>query len=403
LSFFFVVEAKEFLYPVAVHNNHGVVKIYLVYQKSVEHLELLVWDPVTKETDKGLLSTYTPGVFKILPGGSGFSFVDKGRILVKSFTKRSPKSVAFYAPIDDIALIHWIDDSSFYFMAKESKHYSLFHANAQGDLHVVAKSEYADYMYPQKVDDSLFFLRRVKQGDEYHYSLVAAPYPLIPNYSFENDSSAYEQIARLNQEQLGQMVSLVSSEDIEPMLDLGEGAASFLTMVSPRQGFYVEHPRVIERSEACVPFSYYQLDKKEQRWEKKKLFSFRLPTHFFLEENEFRLYESLLPLLPRHTKNGIFFTDCYDTNRLKTGIAKYDLKNGSLTYVSSSPSGDIVGDAFFAPLCVGAVVFYGGVLLPEDFGTGNRLPAIWINEDGRLCVDLPVTFDSELQNITKIT
>ncbi len=382
--------SKEFLYPVAATVQNESIKIYLVYQKSVGHLELLVWDPVTKITTKGLLSTFTPGIFKILPDGSGFSFIDNDRILVRSFTKRSPKSVAFYVPIDDIGIIEWIDNSLFYFMAKEAHRYSLFQANTQGDLHVLLADAGADYMYPQKVGESLFFIKRTKNNDVHHYQLMRAPYPTIISHSLANES-ALEQMEFLKKEQREQMRSLIPLEDISPLVDLGERPAAFLHMVSSTQGFYLEHPRSIEKGQECLSFTYWQLDKTSYGWETKKLFSFSLPAHFFLEKDPFRLYESLLPFLPRHSAGAIYFMDCYDNRRLKVGIVQFDTTTMALKRISADLlNSDMVGDAFFAPLCVNSMVFYGGTLLPEDLGTGNRFPAVWINEDGLICADLPV-------------
>ncbi len=390
MSVSLVVKAKEFLYPVAATIQNESVKIYLVYQKSVEHLELLVWDPVTKITTKGLLSTFTPGVFKILPDGSGFSFIDKGRILVKSFTKRSPKSVAFYAPIDDIGIIEWIDNSTFYFMAKEGQRYALFQANTQGDLHVLVGDKDTDYMYPQKINESLYFVKRTKIHDLYQYALTCIPYPTIPSRSLIAES-VQDQMAFFRKERQEQVTSLVKSEDIISVLDKGERPVAFLNMVSATQGFYLEHPRSIEKNEECISFTYWQLDKTEGEWTTKKLFTFNLPTHFFADGDDFRLYESLLPFLPRHSMAGniIHFMDCYDTKFLKTGIFQYDINADVLKRISPDLNSDIIGDAFFSPLYVNSMIFYGGTLLPEDLGTGNRLPAIWINEDGLICVDLP--------------
>jgi hypothetical protein len=247
-------------------------------------------------------------------------------------------------------------------------------------------------MYPQKVDDTLFFIQRKIEGESYCYSLVESPYPTIPTFSLQSDS-VYEQMKLLKEEQQTKDVSLIQPEGIKTVIDLGSKTASFLHMVSLEEGYYIEHPRVVEKNDACIPFSYYRVYKEDGKWETKKLFSFSLPAHFIIGDSECRLYESLLPFLPRHTKRGILFTNCYDPRTLRTGIFKFVGEEEKVVPVSYDHHDDIIGDAFFSPLSIGPSVFYGGVLLPEDFSTGDRLPAIWINNDGFICVDLPIAVD----------
>jgi len=90
--------AIEFLYPVAQINQDGTNKIYVMYQKSLTHVELWVWDPETKVATKGLLSSHTPVNFRLLPGNKGFSFIDNGRIKIKLFNHRSIQSIDIYDP-----------------------------------------------------------------------------------------------------------------------------------------------------------------------------------------------------------------------------------------------------------------------------------------------------------------
>ena len=53
------MSGQEYVYPVGVL-SHQQEKIYLLYQKSLGHVELWIWDVHTKEAQKGLLSTFTP-------------------------------------------------------------------------------------------------------------------------------------------------------------------------------------------------------------------------------------------------------------------------------------------------------------------------------------------------------
>ena len=121
-----------------------------------------------------VIPAYTPAAVKVLPHtddqSGGVGFVNKGRVLVKSFSKRSPKSISFYEPIDDMALVEWIDQESFYFMGKEGGNFGIFYATVQGHLRSLLHQR-VDYLYPQKVGNSLFCITR-SQGS---YGIVQAP------------------------------------------------------------------------------------------------------------------------------------------------------------------------------------------------------------------------------------
>ena len=87
LAIHFSLYAEQFIYPVAAIDNEG-KEILVVYQKSLDDIELWIWDSATKCAMKGLLSAYVPAGIKMLPSGAGFSFVDEGRLRVKNFYKR---------------------------------------------------------------------------------------------------------------------------------------------------------------------------------------------------------------------------------------------------------------------------------------------------------------------------
>jgi len=126
--------------------------------------------------------------------------------------------------------------------------------------------------------------------------------------------------------------------------------------------------------------------------EQKKLFTFKLPTHFFVEDNEYRLYESLLPFLPRHNATAIYFSDCYDPALLKTGLFRFDEETHAVSEVSPRLITSSLGESFFSPLSLNVTTFYGGTLALEGSGE-KRCPALWINDDGLLCVELPAVFE----------
>lgn len=385
-----VLNAREFLYPVAAQTDNQTTKVLLLHQKSVDHLELLMWDPVTKITTKGLLSTFTPAAIKMLPDNNGFSFIDKDRVLLKSFGKRSPKTIAFHDPVDDLTLLEWLDPKHFCFMGKGAHHYEIYQSDLYGSLNKLLALPDTDFLYPQVMDSSLYVITRNEQG----YAFASSPYPqMVYRDAHDKEQSYQERIASLLHRTAHEEPLLAP---IKTLLNLGEKPAAFLTMITPQQGFYIEHPATIDRESAVVSFTYCKLENTAQGWQRTPLFDFALPTHFFTPNQEFRLYESFLPLLPRVINDKIYFMHCYDTNRLLTGIFAYN--NGVTEPVSFQEDAThlIPGYAYFSPLAVKSFVFYGGTLLSEDLGNGNLLPTMWINDEGMLCVDLPCTVQCDV-------
>ena len=115
--------SAEYVYPVAAASAE---QVYVLYQKSTDHIELWLWNSITKKASKALLSTFSPAGLQLLPDGSSFSFIDNDRIRVKLQGKRQPRAVGFCEPVYDISLIHWINNESFYFSAKEKERFQYF-------------------------------------------------------------------------------------------------------------------------------------------------------------------------------------------------------------------------------------------------------------------------------------
>ena len=114
----------EFLYPVGTVVFENTERVVVLYQQGA-HLELWLWDPLTKSAFKGL-SHYTPAGLVVLPSSTQFSFIDHERIRIKSVAKKSPKALDMY-PLYDFGLLYWIDDENCYCSARERHHYNLFH------------------------------------------------------------------------------------------------------------------------------------------------------------------------------------------------------------------------------------------------------------------------------------
>lgn len=331
------VNAKEFLYPTAVDPQRSVV--YLIYQKTVNHLELWEWNYVTGYASPLLPSRFTPAGFCILPSGNGFSFIDRGSLKVKQFIKRSPRNIEFDAPIFSVEIVHWLDDRTCYTFGKYNEHYGIFHIDYDGRVSPLCMSDSVDCMYPQKVGDDLFYIERDSQ---WNYRIMKRDYHLSPDFRAFAERKAW--------------YAMQTSSEQEVLV--GENSIIFLSMLSADEGFFIAHPKLVNTKECFVPFSYHHLKKgSDNKWSSKILFTFSIPTGFFLLGNELRLYEALLPLLPRHANDLIFYVNAIEGD---LGICAYDIRSETSRVVRSMKD-----QSFFSPHQVGQELFCGGFMKQE--------------------------------------
>ena len=261
--------SEEFFYPVAYNNATKIA--YIIHQKSLYSIDLWIWDKQNESMEKGLLSTYSPGGLKLLPDNSGFSFIDQGKLRIKHFYKRSPKTINFYEPIYDMGSVEWIDSNFCYFTAKKKNNLSIFHADIENQkITCLQEKKSCDCMYPQKVKDDLFFVERTSDNK---YKIIKT------NYLKKEEEQTAEQIIILNN---------------------GTSPIAFLNMKSESEGFFISHPEVIDRQDKAVTFSCFHLIiNADKNWQSKELFSFVLPINYIFGTNDQRLYESILPFLPK--------------------------------------------------------------------------------------------------------
>jgi hypothetical protein len=277
--------AVEFLYPVACQSNE---LFYLIYQKTPHHIELWEWDATTKEADQLLFSRFTPAGFRLLPSGEGFSFVDNGILKIKKFLKRSPRIIEFDAPIYQVELINWIDDALCYASGKYKDNFGIFQIDYEGEVVPVYLKKSVDCMYPQKINDSLFYIER---DEQWHCRIMQTKYTVCPGETFDDRLAWYWQ-----------------HQPEEHEIMVFEKPIVFLSMISETEGFVVSHPAAIHAIDITVSFDYYQVILKENGWYSNKLFSFQIPAAFLFAGNPSRLYESIMPLLPKHYANQIIFS-----------------------------------------------------------------------------------------------
>ena len=349
------MNAQEFLYPVGVM-SHKRGKLYVLYQKSLNHVELWLWDSQTKHATKGLLSTFTPAGLKVLPDRSGFSFVDNGRLRVKQFNKRSPQTVAIYEPVYDVSTIEWITSKRFYFSACKQGRYTIFESSIDAEeVRTLIHDEDHDCLYPQKQGNQLFYIERCPTGS--HYLMVA---PYLTDHS------------------------VVDPDSVRTMLvDFDERSIAFLHMVSNTRGFCVEHPSAVSPNAKTIECQCHQLQKQHSgEWTSSELFSFSLPLELLVGNGESRLYESMLAFLPRYHKGYINFARCKEDNIYSLDIYSY---NHSTRSIGARAIASHQTESFFSPIKCNDRIFYGGAVSQEDQETVK----MWINEEGDTCFDLP--------------
>lgn len=414
----FFVRAEEYLYPVTTVKKRNQTYLYLLYQHSQSHLELLLWNPDTKEISKELPSIYNPAGVKVLMSDQGFSFIDNGRLKIKFFNKRSPKALDFYEPIYNIEVLEWIDDQSFYFSAIEHGHYTLFQGDIQGTLHRLSDNENecdcifqddikechqrlsdskneCDCMYPQKIDRHLFYIERTKSGEQYrlsdryrimyHYRIMCMPYPSIdrcPHYTFNSSDDFDSRVEALLQKKEGLSLKTnkkSSSYDQQCIFDNGDHPIAFLHMVNDHEGFFIKHSAISYLDDSTMLFDYNSLKKNapDDTWRVNYLFTFEIPSSLLIQGTDKRLYESMLPLLPRHHENIIYYSSLDNQSRATLAIFSYDLTSGVITKRTKNYTGHCL-----APLILGNKVFFGNSFISE-----KSLP-IRVNSENTACYDL---------------
>ena len=323
LFYMHTIISSEYIYPVASLDDGGI--ILYIHQTSSRSIQLFAWNTVTNRTEQALWSLFNPADLQLLPNNKGFSFIDNGRLRIKAFEKRAPKTIDFDEPIFNINGLHWIDEHACYCSAYYNNHFSLFELDDEGRVHCLTKGNDNDCMYPQKIDDQLFYIERDRSHTHYH-------------------------IMQTNYNAAPLLVQLVVNFQDKPII--------FLNMISPENGFVIEHEKTIAPDSQTALFSYYQLTKRGQIWERKLIFSFSIPTYLFLYDNDGRLFESILPLLPRIIGDKIYFTDCSQNDYGNLELYYYDLMVMQIHKVfvkNGLPQGH-----FFVPISCGTTLCCGG-------------------------------------------
>ena len=353
------IYAEQFIYPVAAIDHEG-EEILVVYQKSLDDIELWIWNSTTKRAIKGLLSTYIPAGIKMLPSGVGFSFIDEGRLRVKNFYKRLPKTIAIYQPISKITDINWISDDAFYFSAREGNSYNIFSSNTLGDVQRCTSGQVCDYVYPCKIGKSVFCIEREKNPNI--FKIVKMKWQLY-DYDTEN-------IIPQSKETL-----LTTSQSI-----------SYLNMISEDEGFYLDyssiHSDFSENPQELLLFTCCRIFKdSKQEWHTEKMFEFKIPALYVIGKERERLYESIAPLLPNYTDaQCVYFIDANIEGDLE--LKKYNKHNKNIALIKSHEKNSSEYSKIISPLLVGKNM-YTGFVIDE-----RKICDHMIDSDGSLFLDL---------------
>ena len=345
LGCFVSLSAKEFLYPVGYHPEEDV--LFVMYQKTSSHLELWEWDPHTKQAHQLLLSRYSPAGFTLLPNYSGFSFIDNGMLKVKQLLKRSPRTIQYDAPIYNVEQVHWIDEKTCYASGRYQDYFGIFQINWDGCVDPILVQNGIDYQCPQKVDDSLFFIERTKEG----YRIAQAYY----SATYQEDDFSDRLISHMK-----------NQPPVQEVLSFETTPIAFLHMVSASEGFVLSHPEGVSKNDPSIDFEYHHIFKKNDGcWAQSQLFSFAVPTSFLVNPN--RLYESMLPLLPYICQNQIYYVDSSETDFL--ALYSFDLMRHTKKLVSAEKSQHIFG----VKQCQSFIAYGGEILGPIEMTEGVRM------------------------------
>ncbi len=334
-------------YPVGADSQ----QVFYVYQKSLSDLELWSYDLERTSVKKCLDWRFIPAGFKLLQDHSGFSFIDSGRLRLKKFLKRSPKTIDFDQPVHGVSEINWLDGRICYFSAKRMDHWVIFYGDLTDEkLHCVYQLPQSDCLSPCIIDGQLFCIER--HGSDRSVKITHQPVPSIANDTPPLSSS------------------------VQPVADCGYAQVFHLQMLSATLGFYLEHMPYIHEKTPFVTLVCHklQLNYTTQAWETRRLFKFRILKDCLFGAK--RLYESIIPFLPRAQKTRLYFADIKQNSKgeCKSSIRCFDFTNGKIVKILNSPPNKIL----FAPLEVGRKIFYGELVNDEGYNPAD-ISALYVD------------------------
>lgn len=351
----------EYTYPVSSTDKAAV---YYVKQKTLNDLELWCWDEQNSQDKKCLDWRYIPAGFKLLPSGDGFSFIDAGRLRIKEFIKRSPRSVEFNAPVYSISEINWLNSKVCYFSAKQKKHYAIFYADAKtGELACVYQDYDVECLSPKIIADQIFFIKRNIATRS--CAIVIGKTPILdlkPDLEFDLPATGNLKLI-----------------DTQVILDCNYQQIIYLKMLKSNLGFYIEHMPYINDQAEFIDFICYKIELNPGKniWTSTKLFNFHVPKKYLFGDQ--RLYESIMPFLPSAKKTRLYFVDIKQnqSNQYYSSINSCDLTTSKINNILDSSPGLL----FFAPLKIKNAIFYGLICEQKPVVELNIQKHVFLNKN----------------------
>lgn len=365
LFFTFSVKSEQFIYPVAEF-DHG-NQVAVIHQKSLQDIEVWFINQEKQTTIKGLSSFLTPANLRMIPSGKGFSFIDQGYIKIKYFEKRSAKTLEIYEPISLFSSVNWIDEHTFYFTAQHGDFYHLFCCDDEANKIQRLSCESIDFLYPQKIGDLFFCIKRTIEGQ---FKITQQPWQPI---SFNEHQILSENV--------------IVPETLQQLC--------FLRMISNTEGFYLSAPSTKRsKKDELYDFTCYHLlksddcfcdassrplqgdnekDDRQGQWKTEELFSFQIQSKYI--HGDYRLYESIEPFLPKYSLQDYVYFSTYNKNKESFEMIAFHIptKKNIKLEVNSLDDNQY---KFFAPY-IFKEKMYGGVIIKDteivDFTQKNLL------------------------------
>lgn len=344
-----VFACEQIIYPIAADGQ----KIYAIYHKKNNQREIWAFDLQINQAFKSLFSNYAPSAFKLLPNLSGFSFFQDGHLRVKYFHKRSPKTVAFNLPLKDFNSVEWLNVGQCYFSARRlHKNLIMIGEINQAEVHLIMEDCFGDALFPQKIEDNLYYVRRVND----RHSVIKTKF-LNP---FESDSTT-------------PVLDFLPDDDDLLLFDAGSCKISGFKMADQNCGYFVVLNS--EPSDEFIKFSYHKICYNQNRaipdpvlaknWHKKHLFDFVLKKNILIDKSS-QLEQIVEIFWPEHclvlhnetniTTENIFFTSTASNGTMN--IFKYDHLTSQVIQITDAA----MDEHALRPILVGNKIYYGQCL-----------------------------------------
>ncbi len=314
--------------------------VYCIHQTKEYHLELWGLDYENKVPFKALPAQFMPMQVALLPENRGISFLDKGRIRVKLFTKRSIMNIDIDAPLYDIFSYFWVDQNALCVCAKQYKNYTISHLSITGDLETIVEDPAHHLICPQKIDESLFYIKHHKDGTSYFMETEYPATKMMKDDAQDFDECIKQFLVKKDkkEEKKHEQIQLLELENIHSPI--------FLSMIKKDRGFLVDYSDYEKSQLNC-----YYLEQNNGEWVCSKIFEYIIPHRFITTKSPERLVESLFPLMPKYNNGKIYFVDYYNN---KLAIFSYDVNKDEIILEFADDKMHV-----FCPIFMGDSLFSG--------------------------------------------